>query len=115
MTTAVRRHAMLGLLALTLALAAGLPRVSLAAEPNCMADVIGVAVLDLRADSDEARRLGGEVARTIGTRLDSDVLFARIPDDVFPTLMDDKQALPPVQEWVRIRAQLVVTGEIAPL
>jgi hypothetical protein len=81
------------------------------AAAQCLVDVLGVAVTDLRGDGEQAQRLGRDVADAIAARLEADNLFARIPADRFPASKDNVR--PSWEDWLRVRADLLMTGEVA--
>ncbi len=95
----------------TLALAAGLLAGGAAQAQTCLVDVLGVAVTEPVALTADARRMGRDIATVVAERLEADAQFARIPDDVFPQAAPDIRGRPAWNDWRRVRADILMTGE----
>lgn len=79
---------------------------------TCLVDVLGIAVLEPVATTEEARAVGRDIANVVAARLETDALFARIPAEVFPQAPRDIRGRPSWTDWRRVRADILMTGEL---
>jgi Tol biopolymer transport system component len=79
---------------------------------TCLVSVLGIAIVEPAAESDDARRTGRAVAAEVASRLERDNLFARIPDARFPQgAAAGTRGRPAWEEWRRVGADILMTGE----
>ena len=79
---------------------------------TCLVDVLGIAVVEPVAATEEAKAVARDIADLIAGRLESDALFARIPAEVFPQGPQDIRGRPNWLDWRRVRADILMTGDL---